>query len=197
MRVCPGAMQPLVPSRGGARPRTQLVRSVDRQLMLRRRDMQRARKEAGLARGSWEQVAAAKVCVARADEAKLLLGCDGVQPNGLRRGKDISSDAAVLAAFAPDDPTAAQATGLNGQSVHRAQVVCAEALAHLQEGRLREIMGGLGGGLLVVKRSSDETPFHLRKGARDGVTVTKLLNQRCCVFALVPHLCHPCHLPGG
>ena len=31
------------------------------------------------------------------------------------------------------------------------------------------------------KRSSDETPFHLRKGARDGVTVTKLLNQRCCL----------------
>ena len=133
-----------MPSRGGARPRTQLVRSVARQLMLRRRDMQRARKEAGLARDSWEQAAAAKVCVARADEAKLLLGCDGVQPNGLRRDKDISSDAAVLAAFAPDDPTAARATGLNGQSVHRAQVVCAEALAHVQDGATPRYHGRFG-----------------------------------------------------
>ena len=174
----PGAM-PLFPTRGGARPRTRLVRSVARQVMLRRRDVQRVRQEVGPAADSWAQAAADHVCVARADEAKVLFGCDGVQPIGLRRDKDISSDAVVLAAFAPDDSTAARATGLNEISVHRAQVVCCEALAQFQEARLRDIMGGLDGGFLVVKRSSDETPFHVRKGARDAATVIKLLNQRC------------------
>ena len=127
-------MQPLLPTRGGARPRTALVRSVARQVVLRRREVQQVRKEAGLAADSLAQAASDKVFVVRADEAKLLFGGDGVQPNGLRRGKDISSDAVVLAAFAPDDATAVRATGLSEKAIHRAQIVCSEALAQLQEG---------------------------------------------------------------
>ena len=104
---------PLFATRGGARPRTRLVCSVARQVLLRRRDAQRVRQEVGPAADSWAQAAADQVCVARADEAKARFGCDGVKPIGLRRDKDISSDAVVLATFAPDDSTAARATGLN------------------------------------------------------------------------------------
>ena len=146
----------------------------------------RVRKGAGPA-GLLAQVAS-YLMPARPDEAEVLLGGDGVPPHvggdgvrppGQNREKDIFSDAVVLAAFAPDDATAAQSTGLSALCVHRAQIVCCEALSQLQEGRLREIMGGLDGGFLVVKRSSDETPFNMAMGPSDPVVVSKFLNQRC------------------
>ena len=109
-------------------------------------------------------------------------GCDGAQQGrgciGTRRDKDVSSEATVLAAFAPDDIVAARATGLEDQSLSRAQTVCAEALADFQERAVAATVSGLEGGFAVVGRSCDETPFHLRKSRRDGHTVSKFLGQR-------------------
>ncbi len=171
---------PLLVRRGPC-PCTDAMRAVAR-MMQRGRHAAVAAQWKGAANSSWRKAVSSAVWLARGDE-KEVLGTggflDGVRRQGRRSDKDISSEAVVMAAFAPSDAAAERSTGLGEKTALRAQVLCAEALATLQEQRFREVMEGLRGGFAVVKRSCDETPFHMRRGSWGPATVSKLLNQRC------------------
>ena len=89
--------------RGGAHPRTALVRGVVRQLHTGRAQRREAER-AATAGSAWQQAAASSALLARGDEVRAA-GCDGVQQGrgclGTRHDKDVSSEAIVLAAVAP------------------------------------------------------------------------------------------------
>lgn len=165
--------------RGGARPHP---RAFGRIVAARNRARAAsARAEVAAAkRDRFTQACSNGTLWSRRDECLVIEGrCGAVSGRCVRADKDITSDAVIVAAFSDDVAQAATRTGLAPRSIQRAAIVCAEALAKLQENRLATILRGQNT-FVVIKRSFDETPFTLR--GDDGVRVClKLLNQRCFV----------------
>ena len=175
LHACDG-VQAAMP-RGGARRRTAVVRETTRKLMvLRWWNRKRNHADASLQ----QIVRQSGVCLVRADESNIFSSGNGAKSSRrTRRDEDISSDAIVLAAFAGSDAAASRATGLGDRTVQRCRLVVSAALAELQEEWLSGVLGRLHGGFLVVKRSSDETPFRVLAGHRKAEVSIKLFNQCC------------------
>lgn len=114
---------------------------------------------------------------ARRDEASFVERPRDRGRPGVRADEDVTSEAAVTAAFMRSERGALLATGLKARSIDRAKIICADALGRYQEECIAKLLDD-GCPWLVIKRSFDETPMQIR--GEDGAKVqVKLFNQRC------------------
>ena len=163
--------------RGGARPRPPgfgRVIAVNNKLRAERR--KRQADEAMVVR---ERAAFRKGHAMRKDEQlffKETKKADAKQKLGTRRNKDFTSEALVIASF-DDEP--ALATGLKRDSVDRARLVVATALAQPQANEVPDRISDAASAIKVIKRSMDETPFYVKGATSRELTRVKALNQRC------------------
>ena len=82
----------------------------------------------------------------------------------------------MIASF-DDEP--ALATGFKQDSVDRARLVVATALAQLQANEVPDRISDAASAIKVIKRSMDETPFYVKGATSREITRVKALNQRC------------------
>ena len=121
-----------------------------------------------------------RLCPMRQDEKEFFNGhCRQRNSgrSGVRKDKDITSEAIVTTGFLRNESHGKLSTGLGSKSNTRSQVVCAAALHEEQDIKIPELWRTKSR-MKIIKRMLDETPMYARDDDNCSVPL-KVFNQRC------------------